>query len=59
MTKKYLVKIKGEFEETQAVVANNEDEAKEKAKKRLGETIDLKATGNLEIVGTKEFGGDQ
>jgi hypothetical protein len=28
MTKRYLVKIKGEFQETQAVVAENENEAK-------------------------------
>jgi hypothetical protein len=47
------VKIKGVFEETQAVIANDEEAAKEKARKRLGETIDLKAIGDLEILGIK------
>ena len=53
MSKRYLVTIKGEFEEIQAVVANDEEEAKEKARKRLGETIDLKPTGALEILKIK------
>src|SRR2546423_7649695 len=53
MTKRYIVTIKGEFEETQAVVAENEDEAQEKARKMLGEIINRKPTSELVILGIK------
>ena len=49
----YLVKIKGEFEVTQAVSADNEDEAKEKARQGLGETITTNPSGEQEIVSIK------
>jgi len=53
MSKRYLVTIKGEFEEIQAVVAENEDEAQAKARRMLGEIINRKPTGELEILGIK------
>ena len=46
---KYIGKIIGEFEETQSVEANSIEEAKQKLKDNLGETIERTATGDLEV----------
>jgi len=52
---RYIVKLKGEFEVTQAVVANNEEEARDKAKRSLGETINRTAVGDQQILEVKEM----
>jgi 3-hydroxy-3-methylglutaryl CoA synthase len=49
----YIVKIKGEYEVTQAVTANTEEEAKDKAKQGLGETIDSIPSGDPDVVSIK------
>jgi len=49
----YIVKIKGEYVVTQAVSANTEDEAKDKAKQGLGETITTNPGNELEVVSVK------
>jgi hypothetical protein len=49
----YIVKIKGEYEVTQAVSANTEDEAKDKAKQGLGETITSVPGDQQEVVSIK------
>ena len=49
----YIVKIQGEFEVTQAVTADTEDEARDKAKQGLGETITTKPHDDLEVVSIK------
>jgi hypothetical protein len=49
----YIVKIKGEYVVTQAVSANSEDEAKDKAKEGLGETITTTPGNDLEVVSIK------
>lgn len=46
---KYVGTIKGEFEETQSVEADNEDQAREMLAANSGETIDRTATGTLEV----------
>lgn len=53
--KRYIVTIKGEFVETQAVIASDEAAAQEKAKKCLGESLDRRATGELEIISIREL----
>jgi hypothetical protein len=53
--KRYIVKLRGEFEVTQAVVAEDEEGAKEKARQGLGETINRTATGKQEVVDVKEM----
>ena len=47
---KFVGKIKGEFEETQSVEAETEEQAREMLKSNLGETIDRTATGDLEVI---------
>jgi len=49
----YIVKIQGEYEVTQAVTADTEDEARDKAKQGLGETITTKPHDDLEVVSIK------
>lgn len=51
---KYIGKIVGEFTETQSVEANSIEEAKEKLKGNLGETIEKTATGELEVSDIQE-----
>ena len=51
---KYIGKIVGEFTETQSVEANSIEEAKEKLKDNLGETIEKTATGELEVSDIQE-----
>jgi hypothetical protein len=55
MSQRYLVTIRGEFEEIQAVVAESQDDAESKAKDFLGETIRRRPIGPLEVVGTREL----
>jgi hypothetical protein len=55
MSQRYLVTIRGEFEEVQAVVAETPEDAQEKALKFLGETIRRQPAGELTVVGTKEL----
>jgi hypothetical protein len=55
MSQRYLVTIRGEFEEVQAVVAETQEDAQEKALKFLGETIRRRPVSELSVVGTKEL----
>ena len=55
MSQRYLVTIRGQFEEVQAVVAESQEDAEAKAKDFLGETIRRRPVGPLEIVGTREL----
>ena len=55
MSQRYLVTIRGQFEEVQAVVAESQEDAEVKAKDFLGETIRRRPIGPLEIVGTREL----
>lgn len=51
---KYRGKIKGEFEETQDVIADSVEEATAKLSANEGETIDRTATGTLEVTDVEE-----
>jgi hypothetical protein len=59
MATRYLVTLKGEFEEIQAVVAETQESAKEKALRFLGETINRKPVGALEVIRVKEMESDR
>lgn len=52
--KKYIGKIKGEFEETQSVIANSPEEAHQLLEANAGETIDRTATELLEVSDIQE-----
>ena len=55
MPQRYLVTIRGEFEEMQAVVAETQEAAEEKAKRFLGEAIRRRPVGELKVVTSREL----
>ena len=51
----YVITVRGEFVERMGVVADNEEEARQKAMENSGELIDLVPSGDLEVVEIKEI----
>lgn len=52
---KYLIKIRGEFEETQQVEAKTQEEAEVIASENRGTTIERTASGPIEILDVKAY----
>ena len=51
---KYVGTIKGEFTESQSVIADSIEEAEKLLSENVGETLDRTASGKLEVSGIIE-----